>query len=76
MELNDYFQIEPYSLERINKSKYLDKYFFELTQFHYENCPNYKNMLDALGYDHKHLCHYSEIPFLPTRLFKMLELYS
>ncbi|SVD78475.1 uncharacterized protein METZ01_LOCUS431329, partial [marine metagenome] len=33
-------------------------------------------MLDALGYKHKRQHHYSEIPFLPVRLFKMFDLYS
>ena len=76
MELNNYFDIEPYSLGRIKKSEYLGDYFFELTQLHYKNCLKYKDMLDASGFDHRHPCHYSEIPFLPTRLFKMLDLYS
>lgn len=76
MKLNNYFDMQPYSLDRIKKSKYLESYFFELTQFHYENCTKYRNMLDALGYDHKRQQYYSEIPFLPVRLFKMFDLYS
>ena len=76
MKLNNYFDIQPYSLDRIKKSKYLESYFFELTQFHYENCTKYRNMLDALWYKHKRQHHYSEIPFLPVRLFKMFDLYS
>ena len=76
MELNNYFDIEPYSLDKINKSKYLESYFFELTQFHYENCTKYRKMLDAIGYNYKRQQHYSEIPFLPVRLFKMFDLYS
>ena len=76
MKLNNYFDIQPYSLDKINKSKYLESYFFELTQFHYENCTKYRNMLDAVGYNYKRQHHYSEIPFLPVRLFKMFDLYS
>jgi len=76
MKLNDFLNIQPYSLDRLRKSKYLESSFFELTKFHYENCMEYRRMLDALGYDHNRQCHYSEIPFLPTRLFKMLDLYS
>ena len=48
MELDNYLDIQPYSLDRIKKSKYLENYFFKLTRFHYENCPEYKSMLDAL----------------------------
>ena len=76
MKLNNYFDIQPYSLDKINKSKYLESYFFELTQFHYKNCTKYRNMLDAVGYNYKRQHHYSEIPFLPVRLFKMFDLYS
>jgi phenylacetate-coenzyme A ligase PaaK-like adenylate-forming protein len=76
MKLNNFFDIQPYSLDRKKKSKYLESFFFELTKFHYENCIEYRRMLNALGYDHNRQRHYSEIPFLPTRLFKMLDLYS
>ena len=76
MKLNNYFDVQPYSLDKINKSKYLESYFFELTQFHYKNCTKYRNMLDAVGYNYKRQHHYSEIPFLPVRLFKMFDLYS
>jgi phenylacetate-coenzyme A ligase PaaK-like adenylate-forming protein len=76
MELNNYFDIQPYSLDKITKSKYLESYFNELTQFHYENCTKYRKMLDAVGYNYKLERHYSEIPFLPVRLFKMFDLYS
>ena len=74
MKFKDYLDIQPYSLDRI-KTKYLERYFFELTKFHYENCTNIRNMLVALGYDQSQQ-QYSEIPFLPVRLFKMNNLYS
>ena len=76
MELDYLLKIKPYSFDKISKTKYLESYFYELTQFHYKNCIQYKNMLDAIGYDCKDKCHYSEIPFLPVRLFKMFDLYS
>ncbi len=76
MEYSNYFDIQPYSLDRIKKSKYLENYFFELTRFHYKNCSKYKSILDALEYKHNHQQHYSKIPFLPVRLFKMFDLYS
>ena len=72
----DYFDIHPYSLDKTKKSKYLETYFFELTNFHYKNCLKYKKMLNALGYQYDLKQHYSEIPFLPVRLFKMFDLYS
>lgn len=76
MELENYYDIEPYSLKRIKKSKFLENYFFELTKFHYNNCLEYKNILDAMGYEHSLQQHHSKIPFLPVRLFKMFNLFS
>ena len=76
MEYSNYFDIQPYSLDRIKKSKYLENYFFELTRFHYNNCSKYKSILDALQYKHDDQLHYSKIPFLPVQLFKMFDLYS
>jgi phenylacetate-coenzyme A ligase PaaK-like adenylate-forming protein len=76
MELSNFINLKPYSLDKISKSKYLDNYFFKLTQFHYENCTQYKNMLDAVDYNYKHQQHYTDIPFIPVRLFKMFDLYS
>ena len=76
MELNHLFDIQPYSLDKISKSEILESRFYELTQYHYENCNQYKNMLDAISYNYKEQRHYSGIPFLPVRLFKMFDLYS
>ena len=76
MDINNFLNIQPYSLDKISKSKILDSHFFDLTQHHYDNCNQYKNMLDAIGYNYKEQQNYSEIPFLPVRLFKMFDLYS
>ena len=76
MDINNFLNIQPYSLDKISKSKIMDSHFFELTQYHYENCNQYKSMLDAIGYNYKEQQNYSEIPFLPVRLFKMFDLYS
>ena len=76
MVINEFLNIQPYSLDKISKSKILDSQFFKLSQYHYENCNQYKNMLDVMGYNYKDQRKYSEIPFLPVRLFKMFDLYS
>jgi len=76
MEINSFFDKHPYSLIKDNKTRLLNKYFYELTLYHYNNCMSYKKILDAIGYDSKVKKHYSETPFLPVRLFKMFDMIS
>ena len=76
MDLKHLFEIEPYSLNRNEKSKLLNTYLWELTQHHYTNCAPYKTMMDSMGLDLNQEVPYSELPYLPVRLFKMFDLYS
>jgi len=76
MELDSLFDIPPYSLSKESKNAYLDKYLYELTKYHYTNCNQYRDMLDSLEYNYNNQYHFSKIPFLPVRLFKMFDLYS
>jgi len=76
MTLEYLLNTSPFSLNKANKAQFYDDYFKELTRYHYENCLPYKKMLDSLGFDIGASINYSEIPFLPVRLFKMFDLYS
>ena len=76
MTLEYLLNTSPFSLNKANKTKFYDDCFKELTRYHYENCLPYKKMLDSLGFDIGASINYSEIPFLPVRLFKMFDLYS
>lgn len=76
MRIEDLLNIEPYSLKSIIKGDVLTKELIKLTQFHYENSLFYKNMLDALDFDISKSKNYSDLPFLPVRLFKELDLVS
>lgn len=76
MNLQLLFDISPYSLNKKEKAEFFGGYLYKLTQYHYHNCIQYKNMLDSFGFDSNKMCNYTEIPFLPVRLFKMFELYS
>lgn len=76
MNLEHLLGKKPYSLDNKTKTKYFDSYFFKLTQLHYKHCSEYKDVLDAIGYNIDHQDSYSSIPFLPVRLFKMFDLYS
>ncbi len=48
----------------------------ELTLFHKEHCPEYGKMLNGLGTDIQAVDKLEEIPFLPARLFKAMDLKS
>ena len=68
--------IPPYSLNKIEKNKLLTERLVELTKLHQEKCPEYKRILDAIGFDFENVESYMDLPFLPVRLFKELELKS
>lgn len=76
MTLDELFELSPYSLSAVDKEKALSENLSALTRRHYENCPEYRRILDVLGFDpHKvHSC--GELPFIPVRLFKKFELLS
>ncbi len=76
MDIVDVLNIAPYSLLKIEKEKLLNSYLNQLSKHHYTNCQDYKKMMDAIGYNFEKEYEYSELPFLPVRLFKMFDLLS
>ena len=76
MNLKNLLEIEPYSLNRSEKSELLNHSLSALTKHHYNNCNQYKKMMDSMGFDTKKEVPYIELPFLPVQLFKMFDLYS
>lgn len=66
----------PYSLSEKEKNELLTERLVELTEHHAKKCPEYKRMLNAVGCDIGNLRDYKDIPFLPVRLFKELDLKS
>jgi len=74
--LSELLTIPPYSLGRNEKPEILTALLAELTRHHYEKCPSYRRMLDALSVDPNSMEDCSDIPFLPVRLFKKFELLS
>lgn len=69
-------ETSPFSLNHTDKQAILSKELGELTQYHYKNCPQYRNMLDGMGFDVYAPHTVEELPFLPVRLFKNLQLKS
>ena len=76
MDFNEILKISPYSLNKEEKAKLLTERLLELTKLHQDNCPEYANILKAIGFDANKVDSYEDIPFLPVRLFKELELKS
>ena len=76
MIFDEILKIQPYSLDKNEKERVLTERLVELTEYHKENCPEYNNMLEAMGYNKAQIQTYKDLPFLPVRLFKELSLKS
>lgn len=76
MTLEELFQLPPYSLAAREKERALSGNLTALTLHHYESCPEYRKILDVLGYDPTREYACTELPFIPVRLFKNHELCS
>lgn len=76
MVFENILEIPPYSLDEGKKEVLLTQRLTELTMLHQKNCPEYKTILDAMNFDIGRCESYMDLPFLPVRLFKKLELKS
>jgi phenylacetate-coenzyme A ligase PaaK-like adenylate-forming protein len=74
-DYNEILQIAPYSLEKAEKQKLMTERLKELAEYHYRHCTAYRNMADFMGWDFD-VDSYEQLPFVPVRLFKELELKS
>lgn len=76
MLFEEILEIPPYSLLKEAKEELLTDRLRELTKLHQKNCLEYKRILESIGFDADNVESYEDIPFLPVRLFKELELKS
>ncbi|MCH4154361.1 MAG: acyl-protein synthetase [Saccharofermentans sp.] len=76
MDYKDILEISPYSLNRIEKGRLLTDRLKELSSYHMENCLEYRAMMKSINFDSERIESYYDIPFLPVRLFKEMELKS
>lgn len=74
--IENFYEHEPYDLDKDSKNKLITKELIELTKFHREHCIEYKRFLDSMGFDSVGVNTASDIPFFPVRLFKNVELLS
>ena len=75
-DLTQWYATPPYSLAKDDKSARLTAALADLTRHHYDNCEPYRNILNALSFDMNHMSSEIDIPYLPVRLFKTLDLLS
>jgi len=73
---NPILDMPPFGLSSEEKNKILSLLLGDLTKFHYENCEPYQKVLDALNFDINKPVNYTELPFIPVRLFKEMDLLS
>ena len=76
MTFDDILEIPPYSLDEKEKNKLLTERLIELTRLHQEKCPEYRNALKAINFEVDKIDSYKQLPFLPVRLFKEMDLKS
>lgn len=74
--IEDFHQIEPYSLNHEEKQKRLTSELIRLTNLHQTNCETYSKILYGLGYQESKVKKIEDIPFLPVRIFKEIDLKS
>ncbi|MBQ3377050.1 MAG: hypothetical protein IJG62_02140 [Synergistaceae bacterium] len=67
---------QPYGLNKLEKNKLLTQRLLDLTRLHKDNCLEYARMLESLNFDFNKVNSYKDLPFLPVRLFKELNLKS
>lgn len=76
MKFEELFDYSPYELDKNHKRRLLSDRLITQTEYHMNHCPEYKKILDSIGYDEEKADSYEDLPFLPVRLFKELSLKS
>lgn len=73
--IEEFHAIPPYSLGKKEKEQLLLKEMNELTEFHRNRCQEYSNFLKVTGFEGT-ADRLEDIPFIPIRAFKELDLTS
>jgi phenylacetate-coenzyme A ligase PaaK-like adenylate-forming protein len=68
--------LPPYAIAQDEKERYLLSELSDLTHFHVENCDYYKQIVERNRGARESYSRLEDLPFLPVRLFKHLELLS
>ncbi len=73
--IKKFLEKNPFNLNINQKKKFLQT-LIQLTKFHKKNCKNYSYILKNFSFKIKKKMRVEELPFLPSSLFKEIELYS
>ncbi len=76
MTFDEILEIQPYSLNKDEKKELLDNRLLELCDYHIKKCATYRKMTEGVGFSVECCKSFEDIPFLPVRLFKELDLKS
>lgn len=76
MDWDALLSLKPYSMPKPEKAALYREELTALTRWHRERCPEYRRLLDALGYAETAVMEEAEIPMLPVSVFKELDLRS
>lgn len=74
--IEDFYELEPYELDREAKNELLTRELLELTEFHRCHCKEYSSFLKTVGYAKEKVYRAADIPFYPVRMFKEYDLLS
>lgn len=75
-KIEDILEIPAYSMNKEEKSRWLTERLKQLSLKHRESCEEYSKILKALNINTEEAESYYDLPFLPVRLFKELDLKS
>jgi hypothetical protein len=75
-KINEIMKKQPFSIPEKERANLFNRGLRYLNSHHYENCLEYKAILDAFNYDQDNNHSYDQFPFLPVRLFKEYNLLS
>lgn len=75
-QIEKFFNRPVYSDDQRSTRAQMLPILIDLVKFHYQNCAEYQNILDALRFDFSTVESIEDLPFLPARLFKNLDLVS
>ncbi len=76
MLFEDILKLTPFGVTQNEKEELLNQRLSDLTQYHVAHCEAYRRMLEAVDFHPEGTHAYTDIPFLPVRLFKELQLKS
>ncbi len=76
VRIEDMLSAKQYSIVSDEKNQMLLSEFNDLTRFHYGRCGEYASIINRLFAGRTEYDSLQEIPFLPVRLFKLLDLKS